>query len=63
MAPGRFKQGVQVRMASAPFTRDPRELGFGNADLLVADGPMYCHSSPLVCSRAKPYWVRRNARA
>jgi hypothetical protein len=35
-------------MASAPFTRDPRELGFGNADLLVADGPMYCHSSPLV---------------
>jgi hypothetical protein len=35
-------------MASAPFTRDPRELGFGNADLLVADGPIKCHSSPLV---------------
>jgi hypothetical protein len=41
-------------MASAPVTRDPRELGFGNADLLVADGPIYCHSSPLVLMSAKP---------
>jgi hypothetical protein len=35
-------------MASAPFARDPRELGFGNADRLAADGPIDRHSFPLV---------------
>ena len=37
-----------MRMASATFTRDARELGFGDADLMLADGPIDYHSSPHV---------------
>jgi hypothetical protein len=35
-------------MASASVARNACELRFGNADLIVADGPTDCHSSPLV---------------
>jgi hypothetical protein len=43
-----FEKGIQVGVASASLARDARELGFGNADLTVADGPVNRHSSPLV---------------
>ena len=42
IAPRRLEQLVQVRVASAPISRDPRELGFGNADRFLADGPIPC---------------------
>jgi hypothetical protein len=48
MATGRFKQRVQVGVANATFARNACELGLGNTDLMVADGPVDCHSSPLV---------------
>jgi hypothetical protein len=48
MAPGRFEQRIEVRMTSTALVRDSRELGFGDADLMAADGPIDCHSSPLV---------------
>jgi hypothetical protein len=47
IAPRRLEQLVEIRMASAPISRDPRELGFGNADRLLADGPTDRHSTPL----------------
>jgi hypothetical protein len=45
-----FQQSIEVRMASASFARDTCELRFGNADRIVADGPVNCHSTPLVLS-------------
>ena len=35
MRPGRFEQGIQVRMARASLARDAGELRFGNADRLA----------------------------
>jgi hypothetical protein len=35
-------------MANATLARDACELGVGDADLIAADGPVYCHSTPLV---------------
>jgi hypothetical protein len=48
MAPRRFEQGIEVRMASGTLARDARELGFGNAERCLADGPLDRHSSPHV---------------
>jgi hypothetical protein len=50
-------------MASATLACDARKLGLGNADLMVADGPIDCHSSPLVLPSGEALLVRRNARA
>jgi hypothetical protein len=48
MSAGSFEQGIEMRMASTAVARDTRELGFGDADLNLAHGPIDCHSSPLV---------------
>jgi hypothetical protein len=50
-------------VASAPIARDARELGFGNADLMLADGPIDRHHYPLVLVSAKPCPTVTNARA
>src|SRR5678816_4488301 len=62
-----FEQRSQVGMTGAAFTRNSRELGFGDADRtgplqsmtlmgsFMADGPICCHSLPLVlASPRKP---------
>jgi hypothetical protein len=40
VAPRRLKKRIQIGMSSAALGRDARELGFGNAGRLVADGPI-----------------------
>jgi hypothetical protein len=47
-------------MARAPIARDPRELGFGNADRLAADGPIDRHSIPLVRRASGEAYSRRS---
>jgi hypothetical protein len=60
MTARRLQQSIEIGMASAALPRDARELGFGNAGRMnprhrtilarpsLADGPIDCHSSPLV---------------
>ena len=55
MAAGRFEQGIEIGMASATLARNARKLCFGNADRLVADGPINRHSSPLVLNSGEAY--------
>jgi hypothetical protein len=48
MTAGSFKKEVEIGMSSTALCRDARELGFGNAGLDMADGPIQRHSFPPV---------------
>ena len=40
MAARRFEQRIQIGMTRTALARDARELGLGNADRFVDDGPI-----------------------
>jgi hypothetical protein len=50
-------------VATGTLARDARELSIGNADLIVADGPIDRHYHPLVMNPAKPSPPVTKARA
>jgi hypothetical protein len=54
MTAGSLEQSIEILMASTAVGRDPGELAIGDADLLLAYGPIDRHYTPLVLFSAKP---------
>ena len=63
VAAGRFEQGIEIRVTSAPLARDARELGFGDADRFAVTGRLIAIPLPSFMLQAKPVPLGPNARA